>query len=269
MWTSFVSGHFFAILASKWQAEAAASKRLAASNSGNQQLYQLFDSRLGSLPGSILQRTGTWHCKQLRYFVDSVGKNVMWLTWLCALWIAYVLYWSLLIFQQHFAVTFLTMVDSSRREWNQRCVRATATRELRGRSVKHSALSWQPPWVLLQQLVWRPSEIQMKPLQPSKACQRRGKTYTSGCIIWSTHLIYSFIIIYKKYHKKLSSARAVSGAEIRTRQLQAFKARVWGMAHATKMDQDALIFANVLNRRYRRQSKCELRMLLIFFVQMF
>ena len=142
-----MSGHFFAILASKWQAEAAASKRLAASNSGNQ---QLFDSRLGSLPGSILQRTGTWHCKQLRYFVDSVGKNVERyvslcdLRDLCALWIAYVLYWSLLIFQQHFAITFLTMVDSSRREWNQRCVRATATRELRGCSVKHSALSWQP-----------------------------------------------------------------------------------------------------------------------------
>ena len=90
--------HFFAILASKWQAEAAASKRLAASNSGNQQLlYQLFDSRLGS----ILQRTGTWHCKQLRYFVDSVGKNVMYryVTYvtcvLCGLLMCFTdLYWS-------------------------------------------------------------------------------------------------------------------------------------------------------------------------------
>ena len=64
---------------------------------------------------------------------------------LCGLLMCFTdLYYSLLIFQQHFAVTFLTMVDSSRREWNQRCVRATATRELRGRSVKHSALSWQP-----------------------------------------------------------------------------------------------------------------------------
>ena len=174
-------------------------------------------------PGSILQRTGTWHCKQLRIFV-LLGRTlciVMWLTWLvcfvdclCALLIFTILYWSFSsILQSLFwqwwirrgvSGTSAALGPQQQGNWGdalwniQLCPGSLAARYVvhAPHVFERLLLHVTTPWVLLQQLVWRPGEIQMKPLQPSKACQRRGKTYTSGCIIWSTHLIYSFIFIY-------------------------------------------------------------------------